>query len=69
MADRISELHANAVVERGERRDSEMGDDWADTFVDSPKFDPSTYNKRELAHRLDSSIYFLILSYALGLVV
>ena len=55
MADRISELHANAVVERGERRDSEMGDDWADTFVDStPKFDPSTYNKRELAHRLDS---------------
>ena len=33
-----------------------MGDDWADTFVDSPKFDPSTYNKRELAHRLDSSI-------------
>jgi hypothetical protein len=55
MADRIAEIHANAVVERGERRDSEMGDDWADTFVDStPKFDPSTYNKRELAHRLES---------------
>jgi hypothetical protein len=56
MADRIAELHGTAVVERGERRDSEMGDDWADTFVDStPKFDPSTYNKRELAHRFDSS--------------
>lgn len=42
-------------IERGERRDSEMleTDDWADTFVDStPKFDPNTYNKRELAHRL-----------------
>lgn len=38
------------------RRDSEMmeADDWADTFVDSSsKFDPNTYNKRELAHRLD----------------
>lgn len=55
MASRISELQSQAIAERGDRRDSEMGDDWADTFVDStPKFDPNTYNKRELAHRLDN---------------
>lgn len=53
MASRISELQSQAIAERGDRRDSEMGDDWADTFVDStPKFDPNTYNKRELAHRV-----------------
>lgn len=72
MAARTSE--SDAVVERGERRDSEMleADDWADTFVDSnPKYDPTTYNKRELAHRLDQAILKSILLYAirvLGLV-
>lgn len=52
-------------IERGERRDSEMleADDWADTFVDStPKFDPSTYNKRELAHRLAHPFVLLFIA-------
>lgn len=49
-------------IDRGERRDSEMleADDWADTFVDStPKYDPTTYHKRELAHRLANSSHYL----------
>ena len=65
---KASELGAAAAVaiDRGERSDSEMveADDWADTFVDStPKYDPSTYHKRELAHRFDQDVRICICLY------
>ena len=69
MGTRAPELDAAAAVaavDRGERRDSEMleADDWADTFVDStPKYDPSTYHKRELAHRFDQDVRICICLY------